>query len=163
MKHVFAVQLLSCVWLFLTPWTAARQALLFFNISRSLLWFMSTESVIPPKHLILCCLPFAFSLSQHQGLLQWISSLHQVAKVLELQLQHQSFQWIFSVALRLTDLLSLLCTGLSRVFSSSTVQKHQFFSFNGPILLPIHNYWKAIDLTIQTFVGKVISAFQYAV
>ena len=37
----------------------------------------------------------AFSLSQHQGLFQWVNSLHQLAKVLELQLQHQSFQWIF--------------------------------------------------------------------
>ena len=36
-----------------------------------------------------------FNLSQHQGLFQWVSSLHQVAKVLEFQLQHQSFQWIF--------------------------------------------------------------------
>ena len=39
--------------------------------------------------------PPAFSLSQHQGLFQWVSSLHQVAKVLEFELQHQSFQWIF--------------------------------------------------------------------
>ena len=39
--------------------------------------------------------PPAFNLSQHQGLFKWVSSLHQVAKVLELQLQHQSFQWIF--------------------------------------------------------------------
>ena len=38
-----------------------------------------------------------FNLSQHQGLFQWVSSLHQVATVLELQLQHQSFQWIFRV------------------------------------------------------------------
>ena len=41
--------------------------------------------------------PFAFNLSQHQGLVQSVGSLHQVAKVLELQLYHQSFQWIFSV------------------------------------------------------------------
>ena len=40
-------------------------------------------------------LPSAFYLSQHQGLLKWVSSLHQVTKVLEFQLQHQSFQWIF--------------------------------------------------------------------
>ena len=40
---------------------------------------------------------FAFDLSQHQGLFQWVSSSHQVAKVLELQLQHQSFQWIFRI------------------------------------------------------------------
>ena len=39
----------------------------------------------------------AFNLSQHQGLFQWISSSHQVAKVLELQLQHQSFQWVFRI------------------------------------------------------------------
>ena len=39
--------------------------------------------------------PPAFSLSQHQGLFKWVSSLHQVAKVLEFELQHQSFQWIF--------------------------------------------------------------------
>ena len=43
--------------------------------------------------------PPAFSLSQHQGLFQWVSSSHQVAKVLELQLQPQSFQWIFRVDL----------------------------------------------------------------
>ena len=45
--------------------------------------------------------PLAFNLSQHQGLFQWLSSLHQVAKVLELQLQHQYLQWIFR-----TDFLS---------------------------------------------------------
>ena len=41
--------------------------------------------------------PFAFNLSQHQGLFQWVGSSHQVAKVLESLLQHQSFQWIFRV------------------------------------------------------------------
>ena len=41
--------------------------------------------------------PPAFNLSQHQGLFQWVSSSHQVAKVLEFQLQHQSFQWVFRV------------------------------------------------------------------
>ena len=50
---------------------------------------------IQPSHSLLCPSPQAFNLSQHQGLFQWVSSLHQVAKVLEFQLQHQSFQWIF--------------------------------------------------------------------
>ena len=50
---------------------------------------------IQPSHPLLSPSPPAFSLSQHQGLFQWVSSLHQVAKVLELQRQHQSFQWIF--------------------------------------------------------------------
>ena len=89
---VVVIQLLSHVWLFVTPLTAAHQAFLFFTISWNLLKFMSIESVIPSNCLILCHL-----LSQHHGLFQWVSSLNQVAKVLELQLQHQSFQWIFKV------------------------------------------------------------------
>ena len=48
---------------------------------------------IQPSHLLLSPSPPALNLSQHQGLFQWGSSSHQVAKVLEFQLQHQSFQW----------------------------------------------------------------------
>ena len=50
---------------------------------------------IQPYHPLSSPSPPAFNLSQHQGLFQWVSSLHQVTKVLEFQLQHQSFQWIF--------------------------------------------------------------------
>ena len=50
---------------------------------------------IQPSHPLLFPTPFAFNLSQHQGLFKWVNSSHQVAKVLEFQLQHQSFQWIF--------------------------------------------------------------------
>ena len=51
---------------------------------------------IQPSHHLSSPSPFTFSLSQHQGVFKWVSSLHQVAKVLEFQFQHQSFQWIFS-------------------------------------------------------------------
>ena len=51
----FVVQLLSCVQLFATPWTAAHKASLSFTISRSLLKLMSVESVMPSNHPILCC------------------------------------------------------------------------------------------------------------
>ena len=50
---------------------------------------------IQPSHPLLSPSPPALNLSQHQGLFKWVSSSHQVAKVLEFQLQHQSFQWIF--------------------------------------------------------------------
>ena len=50
---------------------------------------------IQPSYPLSSPSPSAFNLSQHQGLFQWVSSSHQVAKVLEFQLQHQSFQWIF--------------------------------------------------------------------
>ena len=49
------VQSLSCVWLFVTPWTAAHQASLSFTISQSLLKFMSIDLLMPSNHLILCC------------------------------------------------------------------------------------------------------------
>ena len=55
------------------------------------------SDAIQPSHPLLSPSPLALNLSQHQGLFQWISSLHQVAKVLEIQLQSQSFQWIFRI------------------------------------------------------------------
>ena len=89
-----AIQSLSHAQLFAILWTAAREAPLSSTISRSLLRFMCIESVMLSNHLILCLppSPFALHLSQHQGLSQSLGCLHQVAKVLELQLQHQSFQ-----------------------------------------------------------------------
>ena len=92
---ISSVQSLSCVRVFVTPWTTARQASLFITNCWILPKPMSIESVMPsiqPSH-SLSHSPPALNLSQHQGLLKWVSSLHQVAKVLEFQLQHQSFQW----------------------------------------------------------------------
>ena len=87
------------------------------------------SDVIQPSHPLLSPSLPPFYLYQHQGLFQWVSSSHQKAKVLELQLQHQSFQWNIQnwFPLGLTGLISLQSKGLSRVFSN-TVQKHQFFS-----------------------------------
>ena len=91
------VQSLNHVWLFATPWIAACQASLSFTISQSLLKLMSIKSVMSSNHLILCCplllLPWIFpSIRVFSNEL----TLHiKVAKVLEFQLQHQSFQWIF--------------------------------------------------------------------
>ena len=88
----------------------------------------------------------AFSLSQHQGLFQGVSFLHQVAKLLEFQLLYQSFQLILrTIPLGLTGWISLQFKGLLRVFSSTTVQKHQFFGAQlsfGPTLTSIHDHWK---------------------
>ena len=52
------------------------------------------DDAIQPSHPLSSLSPPALNLSQHQGLFKWVSSLHEVAKVLEFQLQHQSFQWI---------------------------------------------------------------------
>ena len=100
-KTSSSVQSLSHVQLFATPWIAAHQASLSITISQSSLRFMSIESVMPSSHLILgrpllLLPPIPPSIS----LFQWVNSSHEVAKVLEFQLQHQSFQWTLR-----TDLL----------------------------------------------------------
>ena len=72
--------------------------------------------------------PPAFNLSQHQGVFKWDSSLHQVGKVLEFQLQHQSFhEYSGLISFRMDWWISLQSKGLSRVFSNTTVQRYQFF------------------------------------
>ena len=76
-------QSLSCIQLFATPWTAARQASPSFTTSWSLLKLMSIKSVMPSDHLLLCCpLLLLPSIFPSISLFQWVSSLHQVAKVL---------------------------------------------------------------------------------
>ena len=130
-RSISSVQLLSRVWLFVTPWTAARQASLSFTNSQSLLKLTCINSVMPSNHLILLLSLSspAFNLSQH-----WFFPVSQLfasggqsigasksASVLPMNIQ----DWF---PLGLTGLISLQSKGLSRVFSNSTVQKHQFFS-----------------------------------
>ena len=86
-----SVQWLSRVQLFVTPWIAARQASLSITDSWSLRKLMSIESVMPSNHLILCR-PLLLPPSVFPSIRVFSGSLHQVAKVLELQLHHQSFQ-----------------------------------------------------------------------
>ena len=93
---------------------------------------------IQPCHPLLSASPPAFSLSQHQGLFQWVSSSHQVAKVLELQHQFLPMNIQYWFTLELTGLISLLPKGLSSVFSNTTVQKHQFFNAQPFLWYVIH-------------------------
>ena len=104
------------------------------------------SDAIQPSHPLSSPSPPALNLSQHQGLFQWVSSSHQVAKVLELQLQHQSLQWIFR-----TDFLydGLVWSPCSPRDSQESSPKPQFRSINSlvltflyPTLTSIHDYWK---------------------
>ena len=122
-----------------------------FPVHHCLLEFAQTyvhwvNYVIQPSHYsdsyLSSCPP-----AQHQCLFQWISSLNQVAKLLELQLQHQSFHWIFSwFPLGLTGWISLQSQRLSRIFSNTTVQNHTFFSTHPSLWSNSHfcicEYWK---------------------
>ena len=126
-----SVQSLSCVQLFDIPWTAARQASLSVTNSWSLLKVISIESVMPSNHLILChpllLLPSIFP------------SIRVFSNESVLHIRWPKY-WSFSssvspsneysglISLGWTGWISLQSKGLSRVFSNTTVQKHQFFS-----------------------------------
>ena len=123
-----SVQLLSRVWLFLTPWTAAHQPSLSITNSWSLLELMSIESVMPSNHLILC------------PLLLLLPSVFPRFKVFSnqsvIRIRWPKY-WSFSISpsneyqdwfpLNWTGVISLQSMGLSRVFFNTTVQKHKFF------------------------------------
>ena len=142
------VQSLSPVLLFATPGTVARQALWSSTVSQRLLKFMSSESMIlsEPSYPLLPSCPFAFNLPQHQGHFQWVRFSHQVAKYCSFHFSDSSSnEYSRLISLVLTSLISLQSKGLSRVFCSTSIQKHQFFGTqpsSGPALTPIHDYWE---------------------
>ena len=122
---------LSHVWFFATAWTAAYHAALSFTISQSLLKLMSIELVMPSDHLILCCplilLPQSLPASGSFPVSWLFTSYDQSigASALTSVLLMKILGWF---PLGLTGLVSLQSKGPSRVFSSTTIQKHQFFS-----------------------------------
>ena len=86
------------------------------------------SDAIQPFHPLSSPSPPAPNPSQHQSLFQWVNSSHEVAQLLEFQLQHQSFQWTPRTDPFRMDLwISLQSKGLSRVFPNTKLQKHQFF------------------------------------
>ena len=160
MKFHFLLFSHSVVFDFLTPWTSARQASLSFTISRSLLKLMSIEwwchptissSVIPSSsHLQSFPASGSFQMSQlfpSDGQSIGISDLASVPSM-------NTQDWF---SLGLTGLTSLQSKRLSRVFSNTIVQKHPFFSIQTSLWSDIHTRLLENPLTIQTFVGKVMS------
>ena len=130
-KWKVKVKSLSRVQLFVTPWTAARQASLPFTISQSLLKFVSIELVMLSNHLILCC-PLAswlhsFPTSGSFQMSQFFASDGQSIGVsASAPFPPMNIQDWFPLGW--TGCISLKSKGLSRVYSNTTVQKHQFFS-----------------------------------
>ena len=108
--------------------------------------------------------PLAPNPSQHQGLFQWVNSLHEVAKVLEFQLQHQSFQWtpgLISFRMDRLDLLAIqgtLKSLLQHHSSKASILRCSAF-FTVQLSHPYMTTGKTIALTSRTFVGKVMSLF----
>ena len=155
---VVVIQLLSRVWLFATPWTEAHQASLFFTISQNLLILMSIKLVMTSNHLSPPSPPF-LNLSQHKGLFQWVGSLHQVAKVVELSfsiIPSKEIKGLISLRMDWFDLLAVQITLKSLLqhhSSKASILQHSVFF----IVQISHLYMttgKTIALTIWTFVGN---------
>ena len=130
-KAISSVQLLSHVWLFVTSWTATCQACLSITNFWCLLRLMSIESVMPSNHLILChpllplpsILPSIRVFSNDRLFASGAQSIGASASASVLPMNIQD--WFPP---RWTGWISLQSKGLSRIFSNTTVQKHQFFS-----------------------------------
>ena len=137
-----------------------------FSVHHQLLELAETHfhwvsGAIQPSHPLLSPSPPAFNPSQHQGLFKWVSSSHQVAKVLGVSasasvLPMNIQDWF---PLGLTGWISLQSKRFSRVISNTTVQKHQFFGTQLSLQFNSHIHtWttvKTIALTRWTFVDKV--------
>ena len=127
-----SVHLLHHDWLTVTPWTTCSMP--DFPVHHQLPDLAQTHvhpvsDTIQPSHPLSSPSPPPFSLSQHHGFFKWVSSSHQVAKVLRISASASVFpmniqDWF---PLGWTGLISSQSKGLSRVFSNTTVQKHQFF------------------------------------
>ena len=102
---------------------------------------------IQPSHSLLPPSPLVPNPSQHQGLFQSVNSLHKLAKVLEFQLQHQSFQWTPRTDLLQDELVGSLCSPRDSQASSTTPQlksiNFSVLSFlHSPTLISIRDHWK---------------------
>ena len=136
--YIIVVQLLSRVWLFVTPWTATHQASLSFTISRSLLKFMSIELVMLSKHLILCsfCLQ-SFPASGSFPMSRFFTS------------GGQSIYWSFSISPsnQYSGLISFRNDWFDVLAVQGTLKSHSSKASilqhsAGPILTSIYDYWK---------------------
>ena len=160
MYIIFVVQSLSCVQLFVILWIATLQAPLSSTLSWNLFKFIATELVMLSNHFIICCcfllLPSIFPTSWFFASGSQSIGDSASASVLPMNIQ----DWF---PLGLTGLISWLSKGLSRVFSSTTVQKHQFFHTQPFFIVcfshPYMTTEKTTALTIQAFVSKVMSVF----
>ena len=152
---------LSCVWLFANPRIARCQASLSFTIllfsQTHVLW---VDDAIQLTHPLLSPSPPALNLSQQQGLFQWVSSLHQVTKILELQ--HQSFQWMFRVDFLWIDWLYLLAVkGILNSLLQHHNSKASILCHAAFFMVQLSHLYittgKTTVLTIWTFISKVMS------
>ena len=165
-----SVQSFSCVWLFATPWIAARQASLSITISQSSLKSMSIELVMPSSHLILCCplllLPQSLPASESFPMSQLFAWGGQSTGVSTLaSIPSKEHPGLISYRMDWLDLLAVQGTLKSLLQHHSSKESALALSFlHSPTLTSIHDHWKnhSLDETDLCWQSN-ISAFQYAI
>ena len=166
-KYFPSLSVSSVTQLCLTLWDPMDCSTPGHPVHHQLLEFTQTHvhwvsDAIQPSHSLSSLSSPTFNLSHHQGPFKWVISSHQVAKVLEFQLLHQSFQWIFRTNFLQDGLVGSPCSPRDSQESSPTPQ---FKSINSsvlsflcsPTLTPYMTTGKTIASTRWTFVGKVTS------
>ena len=166
---IVVVESPSRVWHFATSWIAACQDSLSFTISQCLpslcpLCWWYHPAVLSSDVLF----PSALNLSQHQGIYQWVGSSHQMTKRLELQLRHQSFQWVSRVDFAYDWLIWSCCP---RGFQESSpapqfegINSLAFCLLYSPALTVICDHWKDHSLDYTDLCQQSnVSTFQHTV
>ena len=147
-----SVQFSSVTQLYPTLWDPMNCSTPGLAVHHQLLEFTQTHvhwvgDAIQPSHLLSYPSPPALNPSQHQGLFQWVNSSHEVAKVLEFQLQHQSFQWTPRTDHLYDRLVGSPCSPRDSQESSPTPQFKSINSLvlsflHSPTLTSINDHWK---------------------
>ena len=163
--YLVVVQLLNCVWLIVTPWTAAHQVSLSFTISWSLLKFTSIESVLPSNHPIILCCPLLLLLSIFPSI--WVFSNESVLRI------RWPKDWSFSTSIspcnEYSGLVSFRIDWFDLLAVQGTLKSLLQYRSSKALILwcsaffvvqlshPYMTTGKTVALTIWTFVNKVMS------
>ena len=167
-KFAVVFQSLSHVWPFATTWTVARQASLFYTTSQSLLKLLSIESVMPSNHLILCPPLFLFQSFPVSGSFL-MSALHtrlpkywSFSFIISPSNEHS---WLISFRIDWFDLLAVqgtLKSLLQHHNSKAPIVRYSAF-FTVQLSNPYVTTGKTVALTIQTFIGKMMSLLWFLI
>ena len=163
---VVVVQLLSCIWLFVTPWVAALQASLSFTISQSLLKPMSIESVMPSSHFILCChLLLLSSIFSNTRVFSNESALRvKWPKYWHFSFSISSSQYSGFISFRMVWFDSLVVQGTLKSLLQHHNLKASVLWHSAFFMVQLSHLYmstgKTIALTIWTYVSKIMSSLQ---
>ena len=168
-SNILLFSCLSPVQFFVIVWTTACQVSLTPLLKFAQVHVLCISDAIRASYPLMPSSPSALNLSQHQGLFQWVGCSHQMTKILELQLQHQSFQQVFRVHFPYDWLAWFPCCprGFQESYPAPQLEGINSFTFcllSGPVLTTVHDHWEDHSLDYMDLCQQSnVSAFQHTV